>query len=108
MILDEIGQVNKETLNKAIIQTANEVYLAIEKCQELSSFLAGLSNDEFLNMSPGPAGGTPGYTTTTKNHIKSFGQALLNICEAFNNTTKTGTDVPSVAVIEMKNPVALK
>ena len=108
MILDEIGQVNKDTLNKAITQIANEVYIAIEKCKELSSFLAGLSNDEFINIPPGPSGGTPGYTTTTKNHIKSFGTALLNIYEAFNNTTKTGIDTPSVGIIEMKNPIALK
>lgn len=108
MVLDEIGQVNKETLNAAIIKTANEIYIAVEKCKELSGYIAGLSNTEFEAMLPGPAGGSVGYSTTTRNHIKDFGVALLNIVEATYNIVKTGTGNPSVAIIEMKNPTALK
>ena len=107
MVLDEIGQVNKQTLSKAIVETANQVYDTIVKATELSTYLDGLSNDEFLAMLPGPLGGTVGYSTTTKNHIKNYALALKNLVEAYNNMTKTGTDTPSVAITEMKNPVTL-
>ena len=107
MILDEIGQVNKESLNKAIIKTANDLFVAVEKARELSSYITGISNTEFAAMQPGPSGGVVGYTDATRNHIKDFGVALLNIAEAYANTAKTGTATPSVAVIEMKNPTTL-
>ena len=108
MVLDEVGQVDKEKLNKAIIATANDIYIAIEKCKELSGYIAGLSNSEFEVMLPGPNGGVVGYSTATRNHIKDFGVALLNIVEAAYNTVKTGTGNPSIAIIEMKNPITLK
>jgi len=105
MILQEMSQITKDSLNTAIIKLSNEIYTTINKCSEFKAYLDGILDEELAALLPGPSGGNVGYSAETISYIRTFGVALLNMKEAFNNTTKTGVGSPTFIINIMKKPL---
>ena len=106
MLLQEMGQVNKQSFNKVLITLANDIYTIIGECSEVKAYLDGLTDDDLGAMLPDATGGTVGFSAETIAYMRTFGVALLNMVEAYNNTTKTGSASPAYITNIMKNPVA--
>jgi hypothetical protein len=99
--LTQINPITKKTLNQLMSDTASKVYSVIEDCQETYDVINGLTGAEITNM---PSGSTDpdGYDAASATQIGAFRVSLLNMIEAFNSTTKTGSGVPATYIKAFK------
>ncbi len=101
MVLTQINPLTKKSLNQLMQDTASKIYSVIEDCQEAYDVINGLTGAEITGL---PSGSTEpdGYDATSSSQIGAFRVALLNMVEAFNATTKTGSGVPATSIKSFK------
>ena len=84
-MLAQLNPVTEQELTVNVKNIANEIARSMRRYKEFRDFLQTLTDQDLLGM---------GYTQDSVNYIRSFGVALLNMDEAYNNQTKTGTSSP--------------
>jgi hypothetical protein len=98
--------ITKKILNGQMNYLANQISAAITRANEMQAFIVAITDAELTAL---PSGDTTsaGYGSEDQYAIRAFSTALLNMVEAFNGTTKTGTGVPKTYIGNLKSPLAI-
>lgn len=92
----QIKALTMAEISGAINNMASETHRLMTKTKEFYDFILSLSTADLTAL---------GYDEATRTMISSFRVALLNMTEAYNNTTKTGSAKPADAFVALKNPI---
>ncbi len=96
----------KSEFNNAMTGIANEVSRTMLRIQDTYNVILNLSDADLTAMPSGDSSAA-GYDSAQQLAIGGFKVALLNMIEAFNATTKTGSAVPKDSIIQMRNAQVL-
>jgi len=91
-----INPITKQNLDSTLRNIADEVDRSVARWNRFSTYLLGLSDADLTTL---------GYDESPRLFIGAFRVALLNMQEAYTNTTKTGTSDPSYVVKQFASPV---
>jgi hypothetical protein len=96
-----LSQLNPVTMQEVVSVTkdiANDISKSMKRYKEFYNFLQTLVDQDLLDM---------GFTQVSVNYIRSFGVALLNMDEAYNNQTKTGNSSPIYFIEILKSMITI-
>jgi hypothetical protein len=91
-----INPITKSQLDATLRNVADEVDRSVSRWKRFADFLLTLTADDLTAL---------GYDATARDYIGSLRVALLNMQEAYTNTTKTGTADPSYFVRLFSGPI---
>lgn len=97
-MLEQLNPVTPQELTSNLRSIANDFSKNMKRYKEFHSFLSSITDNDLLTL---------GYTETSVNYIRSFQTALLNMDEAYNNQTKTGTASPVYFIEILKSMITI-
>lgn len=98
----EVNPLTKKLLNQEMNLIANQMTAAMLRAKEFYDFLNQIQTADLAALPSGDATAS-GYGSDGQYAIGAFKTALLNMWEAYNSTTKTGTAVPKTFIDNLKS-----